>query len=463
MRILWALIALAGAVPALGRPHVVLFMSDDHTWSDCGPYGAADVRTPNLDRLAKSGMRFDLAFAASPTCTPSRSAIYTGCYPMRNGAHANHSLVNDGIKTWPEYFKGLGYRVVLAGKTHIGPRERFGFEYLAGSNVMPAGKNQLLWTDLGTGAVERLLASHDRGKTPLCLIVCSHSPHVYWPENDGYDPRMVVLPPYFVDTAQTREARCRYYTDVTWMDRQVGEVMGALERHGYAAGDTVFVYTADQGAQWPFGKWNLYDAGIRSPLIVRWPGKVKEGAVSRAMVSLVDLLPTLLESAGGEAPKDVDGRSFLPVLLGQSDRHREEIYAAHTGDGNMNRSPMRCVRTGRWKYVLNLAPQTRYETHISKAVAADGREYWDSWVERAKTDAAAARVVERYHRRPAEELYDLGADSYEQKNLAGDAGQAKVMGELRDKLKAWRLGQGEDLAKVLMPEDARQGEVLYAR
>src|SRR5688572_6589822 len=92
------------APPAAARgPHVVVFVADDLTWSDCGAYGAGDVRTPRVDRLAKEGMRFELAFAASATCTPSRSSIYTGLYPFRNGAHANHSLVNDDVRTWPEY------------------------------------------------------------------------------------------------------------------------------------------------------------------------------------------------------------------------------------------------------------------------------------------------------------------------------------------------------------------------
>src|SRR5687768_11138079 len=161
---------------AATRPHVVLFLADDFSWHDSGPYGNRDVRTPHLDRLAREGMRFDAAFAASPTCTPSRSALYTGLYPFRNGAHANHSLVHDEVRTMPHRLKELGYRVVLAGKTHIGPRAAFPFEYLPGSNVMPPGKNHVLWTDLDTGAVDRMLQAHDR-KQPLCLVVCSHSPH----------------------------------------------------------------------------------------------------------------------------------------------------------------------------------------------------------------------------------------------------------------------------------------------
>lgn len=451
----------AEGAPTPDRPHVVLFLADDHTWHDCGPYGARDVRTPHLDQLAREGMRFDAAFAASPTCTPSRSALYTGMYPFRNGAHANHSLVRDELRTLPHRMQERGYRVVLAGKTHIGPRALFPFEYLPDSNVLPPGKKHVLWTDLNTGAVERLLAAHDR-QQPLCLVVCSHSPHVYWPPSEGYDPAAIRLPPYLLDTPETRAARCEYYTDVSWMDRQVGEVRAALAKHGYAD-RTLFLYTADQGAQFPFGKWNLYDAGIRAPLLVRWPGRVKPGSSTRALVSLVDLLPTLLEAAGGKAPEDLDGRSFLPVLRGREGRHRQEVYASHTGDGPMNRSPMRCVRTEHYKYVLNLKPETVYRTHIDAGEAADGKRYWASWERLAETDRQAARLVQRYRQRPAEELYDLKKDPWEQTNVAGQRAYSRMLAGLRERLREWRLDQGEDLSRIPMPEDARLGEIPYAR
>jgi N-sulfoglucosamine sulfohydrolase len=451
--------AAAGADTAAVRPpHIVLFISDDHTWNDCGPYGATDVRTPQLDRLARESMKFELAFAATPTCAPSRSAIYTGLYPFRNGAHANHALVNDGLDTLPHHLQQLGYRVVLAGKSHIGPRAVFPFEYLADANVMPPGKNHVLWTDLSTAAVERLLAEHDRSR-PLCLVVCSHSPHVYWPPNDGYDPSRIKLPPYLLDTLRTREARCEYYTDVTWMDRQVGEVRDALGKHGYAD-QTLFIYTADQGAQWPLAKWNLYDAGIRSPLLVHWAGRVQPASSSRAMVSLIDLLPTLIEAAGGKAPPDIDGRSFLPVLLGSEDQHRNEIFATHTGDKGMNRAPMRCIRTERYKYIINLAPEVPYATHITED--PDPTSYWRTWLQLAETSDAAARLIARHRHRPAEELYDLSDDPFELKNLAADPAHANKLVELRERLKQWRSQQGENLNKVPMPSDARYGELRYA-
>ena len=458
-----ALLVSAGTLSATPRPHLVLFVADDFTATDCGPYGATDVKTPHLDRLAKQSLRFTRAFAASPTCTPSRCSLFTGLYPFRNGAHANHSLIREGVRTLPHHLKQLGYRVVLAGKTHIGPRDQFDFEYLKGSNVMPPGKKHVLWTDLDTKVVDELLASHERSK-PLCLIVCSHSPHVYWPEDPGpYDPNTVRLPPNLLDTPATREARSRYYADVTWMDKQLGDVVTSLARHGYG-NDAVLMFTADQGAQWPFSKWTLYDAGVRVPLLVRWPGRIKPGTSTDALVSLVDVLPTLTQIVGGAdaIPAKLDGRSFLPVLLGETSTHHDAVFATHTGDKQMNRSPVRCVRTGRFKYILNLLPDAPFKSHISDAAAADGRTYWASWERRAERDPRAKQLVDRYRHRPAEELYDVQADPFEQHNLAGDPSHAAELERLRMLVREWRVRQGEDLTKVAMPEDGRSGPLPYA-
>jgi len=458
-RLLFFVLLLSAHLAPASPPHIVLFIADDLGCEDCSCYGNTDVHTPNLDRLATQSLRFENAFAPSPTCTPSRSAIYTGLYPFRNGAHANHSLINEGLRTLPMFLKDLGYRVVLAGKSHIGPRESFPFEYLENSNIMPPGKHELLWTDLNTAAIEKLLAEHDPRK-PLCLIVASHSPHVYWLPNDGYNPAEIKLPPYLLDTPQTRQARCRYYTDVTHMDSQLGDVLASLDAHHYTD-NTLFIFTADQGAQFPFAKWNLYDAGIRAQLLVRWPGKTKPATVTPALVSLIDLLPTFIQAAGGIAPNDIDARSFLPVLLDKSQSHRDEIYAAHTGDGQMNRNPMRCIRTMQFKYILNLT-NNNYTTHIDAGNGPDGRDYWNSWVKLAQTDPAAAALIERYHHRPVEELYDIRRDPYEQRNLAADPAHHDTLVNLREKLKQWRIQQGEDLNKIPMPEDARQGDLKYA-
>ena len=191
---------------------------------------------------------------------------------------------------------------------------------------------------------------------------------------------------------------------------------------------------------------------------------MKGGTETAALVSLVDLLPTVLDVAGAPAAADeMDGRSFLPVLLGQARSHRDAVYAAHTGDGKMNRSPMRCVRTGRYKYIANLRPEDDYKTHISEGAGPDGKSYWESWTRAAATDPDAAAVVKRYRHRPAEELYAVADDPYERANLASDPSHAGLLADLRAKLKAWRVGQGEDLGTVPMPEDARTGQVPYAQ
>jgi arylsulfatase A-like enzyme len=444
---------------AAERPNIVLFIADDLSWHDVGAYGNRDVRTPNVDKLAREGMTFQRAFAASPTCAPSRSALFTGTYPMRNGAHANHSLVSSEVRTLPQYLSALGYRTVIAGKTHFGPRELFPFEYLQNSNVSPPGKPQELWTDLGTAAIEELLKTHDK-KQPLALVVAAHSPHVFWPEINGYTPANLSLPPYMLDTPATRAALARYYTDVTNVDREVGIVRAALDRYGYAK-NTLFMFTSDQGAQFPFGKWSLYDAGMRVPLIAAWPGHTARGTSNGAIVSLVDMLPTMVEVAGGEAPQNVDGRSFTPVLEGRSTKHLDAAFAAHTGDGKMNRAPMRAIRTERFKYIVNLRPDLRYGTHISEGDGVDGRDYWDTWVKLAESDPAAAHMVRRYHEKPTDELYDLASDSFELVNLANDPDYARTVAELRGRLDAWRVQQGERLDFAPMPEDAKRGKLPY--
>lgn len=437
----------AGHEPAraAGQPNIVLFVADDLGVGDIAPYGNKIVRTPHLDRLAKESLRFRRAFANSPTCVPSRAVLYTGLMPIRNGAYVNHSQCRDDIRTLPHYFNELGYRAAQAGKQHFNPKRVFPFERVANSETPEPGfeKKPGLNTDLNVAAVDEWLAQVGRAK-PFFLVVADHSPHVVWPEQAQYKPAEVDIPPTHIDTPAYRRARARYYTDITKMDGNVGRVLESLAKHGLAE-NTIFVFTSDQGPQWPFAKWSVYDAGLQTPLFVRWPGRVKPGRVSDALISHVDLLPTLLEAAGGQPPAGLDGKSYLRVLDGKADAHLEQVFALHTQDGMMNRTPQRAVRTIGYKYILNLSPEIKYTTHIDKATDHDGgREYWPSWVERAQTDRRAAALLARYHQRPREEFYDLTADPHETRNLINDSKHAQTIDELRARLAAWRKQQGDD-------------------
>lgn len=290
---------------------------------------------------------------------------------------------------------------------------------------------------------------------PVCVFVGTHEPHVPWPKLSGYLPEELDLPVTHLDTAETRRFRAKYYTAVTDADVKFGKIYDlALEKLG---SNTVFMFTSDHGAQWPFGKWNLYDAGIRVPLIVSWPGVIKPDTRTDAMVSWVDILPTLIEIAGGSAPQGIDGMSFASVLRGEKSEHREEIYTTHSGDGNFNVYPMRSVRDRNWKYILNLHPEFQYNTHINRANNVDGAGYWTSWLSAAKDDPDAAATVGRYYERPREELYDLSNDPHEQRNLAADPAFAERLRSMRGKLKAWMVQQGDQQKVYGEPKLLKQG------
>ena len=433
-----AAMAVPGALRAKAgerKPHIILFISDDHGYADSGAYGDTVVRTPNIDRLARESMRFTHAFAASPLCSPSRCVIETGLMPFRNGGHKFGTPIRGNVRTMPEYFKRLGYRTVHVGKFHHAPRKRFPYDTVQGNERSAA----------------KVLADHDP-KRPLLMLVCTHTPHTPWTKNTAYDPAKIPLPPNFVDTPETRSDRANYYSDVTRMDGILGQVLDAARKHGYAD-NTLFVYTSDQGANWPFAKWCLYDGGLRVPFLVRWPGTVKPGIVTDAMVSFADLLPTFIEAAGGEPPKSperIDGRSFLGVLTGKTEKHREVVFGTHTGNDNggpgiANHCPARTIRTPTHRYILNLEPGRRFDTHITgcRPPSPHYLPHWLSWVRKAKTDEKARRIVTAYQHRPAEELYDLRTDPHEMTNLAAKPESAELLKALRKQLADWRKQQGD--------------------
>ncbi|MFZ9745854.1 MAG: sulfatase, partial [Opitutaceae bacterium] len=418
------------------RPDLVVFLTDDQSQGDVSPYGGRGIRTPHLQTLADGGLTFTRAYVASPSCAPSRAALLTGRMPARNGAEANHSRPQAELRKWPAYFQELGYEVVAFGKVaHYRHAKEYGFD---------AHSHDVIHDHGGIAAAIEFLRRRPRsGAKPLCLMVGSHWPHVPWPdEAPEYDPAQLPLPAGSIDTPRTRAWRARYAAAVTRGDDQLGEILAAVRAH--LTSDPLILFTADHGAQWPFGKWNLYEAGVCVPLIVAWPGRIRPGTRSDAMVSWVDLLPTLLEAAGGRPPADLDGRSFLPVLTGAAARHRDRIFTTHSNDGRMNVYPARAVRDERWKYIRNLHPEFAFTTHIDLVGGRLGqRDFFGTWEEAAGRDPAAAAILTRYHRRPAEELYDLTADPAEQLNLAADPGHGARLAALRGELDAWMREQGD--------------------
>jgi arylsulfatase A-like enzyme len=425
-------LALLSSEPAQSDEPVnlVVFLSDDLGRLDTSIHGSVDARTPTMDRLAADGMVFDNAYVASPSCCPNRYSFFTGLMPARHGAHPNHTVPKEDTKYLTTILKDLRYHVASFGKVSHG-RVRF-----PGGDYFSAQAEEMH---------EKVIPYFDNEKIngPVCLLVGDRRPHVAWSHEVTYNPDEVTLPSFLIDTPKTREHWARYLTDVTGMDAEMGRIYNfAKEKFG---DNFIFLFTSDHGGQWPRGKWNLYDYGTRVPMVVVWPGHIEPGTRTNAMTSWVDLLPTLIDAAGGKVPWDIDGRSFKSVLLGESEEHREKIFTTHTGDNHMNIFPMRSLRIGKYKYIHNLCPDA-YHTNHSDRLRKDGAgAYWDSWDELAKKDSKAAEIVKHYYTRKEFEFFDLEKDPLELNNLAGNPEYTGQVKEMRAELAAWAKSQGDGL------------------
>lgn len=418
---------------AQNKPNIVIYLADDQGQTDSSVYGAKVLQTPTVDKLAKAGLTFNNAFIASPACAPSRAALLTGLMPARNGAEANHTYPKSGTVVLTRKLQESGYKVLGFGKVaHDKMNKECGFDFYSEPRVN-------LYNH-----VSEYFRNNDT-KQPVCLLVGDRRAHVPWTTKNIYDPGKLKLPSYFIDTKETRQHWAAYYSDITGLDDEMGKIYQlAREKFG---DNFIFIYSADHGGQWPFGKWNLYDAGIKVPLIVVWPGHIAPDTRTNAMVSWIDIFPILLDLTGSKMPADLDGKSFRKVLDGKSDKFRKYIYTTHTGDEKMNVYPIRSVRDNRFKYIRNLHPDTYHSNHSDILRKPNAGAYWDSWDEAAQADPKAAALIQKYFVRPAEEFYDIQNDPDEQINLIDCTTYQKQINQMRKLLSEWMKDQG-DLGKI---------------
>lgn len=444
---LWIPLFLAmGQVLTLGenpRPNLLVILADDCTRSDLRLYGGKNALTPHIDRLADDGLVFDHAYLTSAMCQPCRAELYTGLFPMRNGCAWNHSASRPGTMSLPHYLGPLGYRVGLAGKVHVTPPSSFPFESIGGfdSNCVrsPTQPHRL---DEVTEFITR------DPSQPFCLVVALVEPHVPWVMGDPsqYPPEKIHLPPHLADTIRTREDFSRYLAEITYMDSQVGALLDALE-HASQENNTLVLFSSEQGAQFPGCKWTNWDAGLHTALLARWPGHIREGQRTSAIVHYADVLPTLIDLAGGEMEsRALDGWSFTEVLSGRQKTHRSLSFGMHNNVPEGPPYPIRSVNNGRYHYIRNLLPDDIYiEKHLM-GLRGNGKlnnPYWASWVWDATDNPQTYALVKRYTHRPAEELYDLTMDPHEMSNRIDDPSLQAIRQSLSDSLDQWMLEQSD--------------------
>ena len=448
---------------AAGQPNFLIIMADDCTYNDLPLYGGQNAKTPNINRLAARGLTFNRAYLGEAMCQPCRSELFTAQYAMRNGCAWNHSASRPGVKSMPHHLGAKGYRVGIAGKVHVKPKSVYPFVNVPGFDPNCV-RNPTRAHDLA-GITQFM----DKNEKPFCLVVALVEPHVPWVMGDAskYPPKKIKLPPNLADTPRTREDYSKYLAEITYMDGQVGEILQVLEKSGQAK-DTLVLFTSEQGSQFPGCKWTNWNTGLHTALVAHWPGVTPAGKRTDALVQYADILPTLIAAAEGDTKKNqYDGASFLSVLEGKSDKHREYVYGIHNNIPEGPEYPIRSVSDGTFHYIRNLRPDELYiEKHLMgmKGNAVLNNPYWSTWVRETWANPHTYRLVKRYMSRPAEELYNSVTDPYELNNLAKKSQHRNRLQALSGELDHWMKEQGDpgvavDTHKSI--EAARKGKHLY--
>jgi uncharacterized sulfatase len=428
---------LAESINSESPPNIVIVLADDMNWFDIGAYhqkydyAPKNALTPNIDKLAKEGMLFTHSFTSTAMCGVTRQQLYTGIYPIRNGAYGNHTRVYDGIKSAAHYFRDLGYRVGISGKGHVFPGKSFPFEWVGKANKGATGE-----ASFGIAKTRKFIA---RNKAqPFFLIVASANPHTPWSRGDSsqYPSNKLDVPEFLNDTPELRQQLSRYLAEVTDLDREVGLIEADIEKLGIK-NNTIFIFTSEQGSAFPFAKWTTYDNGLKTAFIIRWPTKIKAGSVSNAMIEYVDVIPTLTDAVSNTVPKNLDGKSFKSVLMGQKSEHKDYVYGIQTSF-NVHEGapyPIRSVRTKRLKLIHNLMPKNSFSNILTAG---------EWFKEELKLEQKNSQNnYSGYLKRSEYELYNILKDPFEQTNIINDPKYKKEVALLKSNLIAWMHQQGD--------------------
>ncbi len=429
------------------RPNILLCIADDWAFGHAGVYGDKVVQTPTFDRVARQGVLFTHAFSAAPSCTPSRAAILTGQAPHRLEEGGNlWGFLPKKFPVYPELLEAAGY---VAGFTRKGWGPG---DFKAGGRARnPAGASFKNFAEfLKTVPADR----------PFCFWFGSTDPHRPYEKGSGLkagmNPKDVVAPPFWPDTPEVRSDILDYYFEVQRFDREVGEVLSQLESAGKAE-NTLVVITADNGWPFPRAKANLYDAGTRQALAVRWPARIKPGRTTDDFINLADLAPTFLEAAGLKPRPEMTGRSILGLATGAGKPgQRDKVFVERERHANVRRGdlsyPARAVRTREFLYIRNLRPDRwpAGDPEIYHSVGPFG-DCDDSPTKRFILAHRNEKEYETYFRlcfdkRPAEELYDLRRDPHQLNNVAGQTSYAAAKQKLRETLERWMKDTGDPRA-----------------
>lgn len=423
------------------RPNILLIIADD-LGQQCGCYGDRIARTPNIDRLASQGVLFENAYVTTSICSPSRASMFTGLFPQQHGllgmAQWGYRVL-EGSPLLPNLLKQEGYRTGIIGKTHMISLVPWQWDYQK-APADEAGRAQLRDSRGFAHRTQEFLSQNRQDPFFLSVnFVDPHTPHSNYrisglPEK-LYTKHEVTPLPFMGDwdTHMLRESVAGYYNNVSRLDTGVGLVLETLERSGHSE-NTIIVFLGDHGPGFHRAKQSSYEAGVKVPLIVRWPGHSKAGLRRKELVSTIDMLPTALSVAGARNPEGLTGRPLDELIEGNRVKWRETILTEYHSNQCADFYPRRTIRDERYKLILNLlhqrpCPARRYMQAYDWYLVPDYE---------ALKGTPTYKAFQTFEHPPEVELYDLDMDPHEYNNLGEHSEYKETRERLLTNLRTWR-------------------------
>ncbi|MCM4171253.1 heparan N-sulfatase [Arenibacter sp. TNZ] len=418
--------------------NIIVFIADDVSWDDLGCYGNTQVKTPNIDQLAKDGLKFDNFYLTASSCSPSRNSIITGRYPHNTGAAELHTTPPLDMMSFPELLRNNNYYSVLAGKFHMGPYAKRGFDKMYEGHK-----------DNGDGGEESWVISlKERPKNKSFFMwFASYDAHREWGPNkfSGTHRPDEMEPPFYLSNGTgTKSDLAKYYDEIKRFDFYIGEVVTELKAQK-ELDNTLIIIMSDNGRPFPHSKTRVNDRGMKTPFVMHWPKGIKnKGLSSHSLVSAVDIAPTLLTIAGIDYPDQFQGISFDLLLIEPEHTFRNYIYAEH--NWHDYEAHERMVRNKDYMYILNSRPMKPQNGPLDAVGSPSFRELEGL---RDKGELSAIQADVFMVPRPHEELYDYKRDPLQLLNVASLPEYKETLSALRKTLTEWMVDTGDNIPENL--------------
>ena len=422
------------------KPNFVIFIADDVSWDDLGCYGNQDVKTPNIDRLARDGIRFTNVYLTASSCSPSRNSIMTGRYPHNTGAAELHTEPPLDMISLPGILKTQGYFTAQSGKFHMGKYIEPSFDVISRTSEETGDGGEKSWT--------KILQKRPKQKPFFCWYA-AHDAHRAWGPNafsGTHDPEEITPPFYLMNGKETKEDLAKYYDEIKRFDHFIGAVIEELETQE-VLDQTLIIVMADNGRPFPHSKTRANDRGMKTPFVLHWPAVIKKAALCQSLVSVIDIAPTLARLADIETPPSFQGKSFDNLLTKPMEPFRSYVFAEH--NWHDYEAHERMVRSTDFMYILNSRPS---QPQMGPADAVGSPSFKDLKIIHAQGRLTAIQADIFVTPRPMEELYQCQKDPLQLLNVASVPNQQQALTHMRQILDQWMKETGDDIPAILTPD-----------